>query len=884
MKQQLRTADIRQAFLDYFKRQGHEIVLSSSLIPSNDPTILFTNSGMVQFKNIFLGKERATHRRVVTVQRCLRAGGKHNDLENVGYTNRHHTFFEMLGNFSFGDYFKKEAIHYAWQFLTYELNIDPQKLWITVHEKDQETAHLWQKEFKKSNIFPQGLNFLGDEDNFWSMGEIGPCGYCSEIYYDHGDKIPGNIPGEKNEGERYVEIWNLVFMEFDRDIQGNLIKLPKPSIDTGMGLERIAAAIQGVCDNYTTDIFVEFHNKFIELLQTKSNISSMVLNSNETRIASRIIADHIRASVFLIADGVLISNEKAGYVLRSIIRRAVYYLYLLGVKEPFFFYLVKPLISILRESYSEMQLQDKSSQIMSILEQEEGKFLITIDRGLKILENELSKLEGNTIPGKTAFNLHDTYGFPIILTTEIARKRGLNIDQIGFKTSMENQRKMARNTSKFETIINIKIETAINTSKFIGYAKTQCVAKIYGIFKQDGTPIDNIAEKEQGIIILNQTPFYAESGGQIGDAGEIYDNDNIFVVQNTQKYGLLYLHYGYLKKGELKLHEIVTAKISNTRRQLIRLNHSSVHLLHRSLHLIIGEHAMQRGSYVDDQRLRFDFVHSSALTDDEINNLEKMVNAQIRNTLMVKTTIKTLTEAKQDGAIAIFGEKYGDKVRIITIGEFSKELCGGTHIKNTGEIGLFKITGETGIAAGIRRIEAVTGEKALIFVSNIENKLKLSASLLKVNIEEITNKIAKIQEENNNKEKKILQLQNELLVTKINTLMDLTVNIKGVSVLVTKLYNIDGGVLRQMIDSVKHRLPSAIIVIATVNDNKIKIAAGVTKNLFEKIAADELVQCITKQIDGNGGGRVDYAEGGGTNIDRLQIALESIPLLVKNKL
>ncbi|MDR1057762.1 MAG: alanine--tRNA ligase [Coxiellaceae bacterium] len=873
-----KTTDIRQIFLDYFKHQGHKVISSSSLIPSDDPTLFFTNAGMVQFKDIFLGKEKNKYPRVATVQRCLRASGKHNDLENVGYTNRHHTFFEMLGNFSFGDYFKREAIHYAWQFLTQELGIDPQKLWVTVHEKDQEAEQLWREELKKSNTTPQGLSHLGDKDNFWSMGEIGPCGYCSEIYYDHGEKLPGDIPGGKNEGDRYVEIWNLVFMEFERDTYGNLTKLPKPSIDTGMGLERIAAAIQGVHDNYATDIFVELHNKFIEALQTKFNISPQILNSEEARITSRVIADHIRASVFLIADGVLPSNEKAGYVLRSIIRRAVYYLYRLEVKKPFFFQLVKPLVNILGDA------TNKTAQIESLLRQEEVKFLDTLDRGLKILENELLQLKGNTIPGEVAFNLHDTYGFPIILTTEIAKKRGINVDQTGFAAEMAKQQAISRSANKFEMSTNLKIEVDIKTTEFVGYTQSKCATRICGLFKKDGTLINGITEGKEGIVILEKTPFYAESGGQVGDSGEIYTNTSTFVVQNTQKCGSLHLHYGYLKKGTLNSHEEVTAEIDETRRQMIRLNHSAAHLLHHGLHLVIGEHAIQRGSYVDNQRLRFDFTHFSALIKDELNKIEKLVNTQIRATLEVKTTIQSLAEAKRDGAWAIFGEKYGEKVRVVTMGGFSKELCGGTHINNTGEIGLFKITSETGIAAGIRRIEVVTGENALVWINKIESELKKSAQLLGVNLDRVTDKIVKIQEENHSQGKEILRLQSELMNRKSKDLAKLAMNIKGVSVLSTKLYNVKSNVLRQMIDSLRQQLHSAVVVIAIVNNDKIKVVAGITQDLLGRVKANELLQHITKQIDGGGGGRADYAEGGGTNIASLQVALESVLPWVKNKL
>jgi len=883
MKKIFKTAEIRQAFLEYFSKQEHKIIASSALIPNNDPTLFFTNAGMVQFKNIFLGKEKSKYPRAVTIQRCLRASGKHNDLENVGYTNRHHTFFEMLGNFSFGDYFKKEAIHYAWQFLTKDLGIDPKKLWVTVHEKDQEAEKLWQEEFKSSNTFPQGLNHLGDKDNFWAMGETGPCGYCSEIYYDHGEKIPGNQPGSHTEGDRYVEIWNLVFMQFERDAKGNLTQLPKPSIDTGMGLERITAVVQGVHDNYATDVFVDFHNEFITLLNTKFKISPKVLSSEEARIASRVIADHIRSTTFLIAEGTVPSNEKTGYVLRSIIRRAVYYLYRIGVKKPFFFQLVKPLVNILGDIYPEIQLANKTAYISNIIEQEEIRFLETLDRGLKILDHEISQLKNNTISGKTAFNLHDTYGLPIILITEISRQRSINLDLIGYEKEMENQRTISRAASKFEISGNLKIKVDAESTEFIGYTQSKCISKICGLFKQDGAPIESI-DKETGIIVLEKTPFYAESGGQSGDQGEISSDTGVFIVQDTQKYGALHLHYGYMQKGFISFKQEVTAKIDEVRRQLTKLNHSATHLLHRSLHLIIGEHALQRGSFVDSNRLRFDFTHPTSLTQEEINKIEKIVNTQIRATSEVKTTIKSLEEAKNDGAFALFGEKYGENVRVVTMGNFSKELCGGTHVTNTGEIGLFKISEETSIASGIRRIEAVTGETALSWVNKIENELKKSSLALGVGFAQVVDKIEKILDEGQSQLKEITRLQSELMSSKSKDLVNLAINVKGVSVLSTTIYNTDGKMLRQTVDSLKQQLRSAVIVIATVSDNKIKLVAGVTKDLLDKVKANELLQYIAKQLDGSGGGRVDYAEGGGTNIANLKMALEAVFPWLKNKL
>ncbi|MBU0744124.1 MAG: alanine--tRNA ligase [Gammaproteobacteria bacterium] len=879
--------EIRRAFVDYFARHNHKVVASSSLIPIDDPTLFFTNAGMIQFKNTFLGKEKRKYTRAVSVQRCLRASGKHNDLENVGYTTRHHTFFEMLGNFSFGYYFKQEAIHYAWDFLTKELGIDPKKLWITIHHKDKETEKLWQKEFEKTNSSAQGLSYCDDKDNFWSMGEIGPCGYCSEIFYDHGEKFAGDPPGGKNEGERYVEIWNLVFMQFDRDAKGNLIPLPKPSIDTGMGLERIAAVMQNVHDNYKTDTFVKLHSNLVDILVNKLNIFAdehLMSESFEAKIASRVVSDHIRAAVFLIADGVLPSNEKSGYVLRSIIRRAVYYLYRLGVRKPAFFQLVGPLIALLSDAYPQMQLGKMQNQIEITIEQEEIKFLDTLDRGLKILEQEISKLRGKTIPGDIAFTLHDTYGLPIILTSEIARERSLSIDQIGFEKEMEKQRETSRAASKFETPDNMKLEIDLETTEFIGYTQNTCNSKIYGIFKKDGAPAKNLNTGDEGIIVLEKTPFYAESGGQIGDTGEIYSHKGNFIVQDTQKYGHIYIHLGYMASGSLDINEGITAEIDAKKRQMTCLNHSTTHLLHNSLRLVLGEHAVQRGSSVDSTRLRFDFTNTNPLTKEELREIEYLVNSKIRAVLEVKTAVKSIEEAKNDGAFALFGEKYGEKVRVVTMGDFSKELCGGTHVNNTGEIGLFKITNEIGIAAGMRRIEAATGNNALIWVDKIETELKKSAQELGVGLDQVVDKIEQISKENRARDKELSRLQSEVTTNKSKDLASQAININGVSVLSTKLNNVDSKVLRQTVDALKQKLGSAIVVVATTSLNKVQLTVGVTKDLISKIKANELLQHITDQIDGSGGGREDMAQGGGNNVTALQTALDSVLPWAKNKL
>lgn len=878
------TFELRKMFLDYFQSHGHAIVPSSSLIPANDPTLLFTNAGMVQFKDIFLGKEKPKNTRVVTAQRCMRAGGKHNDLENVGYTTRHHTFFEMLGNFSFGDYFKREAIHYAWEFLTVTLGIDPQKLWITVHENDTETEQFWAEEFKKTKTKAQGLSLCGDKDNFWAMGETGPCGYCSEIFYDHGKKFLGDPPGGKIEGERYVEIWNLVFMQFERDEGGKLTPLPKPSIDTGMGLERLAAVMQGVHDNYAIDIFTGLLDEFIKILKDKCGINTTILDSKEAKIAGRVIVDHIRACVFLIAEGITPSNERAGYVLRSIIRRAVYYLYHLGVRQPVFFQFVYPLISVTKNFYPELQLEKQQKQIASTIEQEEIKFLDTLDRGLKILNQEIAKLKNNTIPGSVIFNLHDTYGFPAILTTEIARTRGLLSDQAGYETAMEKQRHASRAASKFSSTDKVKL-TISGTTEFVGYTKSNCASTILGLFKKDGTKVQHLNINEEGIVVLNKTPFYAESGGQVGDRGKIYADTNFFEVEDTQKYGAVYLHYGVMKKGNFSLKSNVTAEIDEERRQAIKLNHSATHLLHSSLRLVLGDHAVQRGSSVDDKKLRFDFTHSTALTAEELHELEQIVNNQIRANLVVHTAIKSLEDAKREDVFALFGEKYGDEVRVVKMGDFSKELCGGTHVNATGEIGLFKIVSEVSIAAGIRRIEAVTGENALIWVNEMENELKKIGQVLSVSTAQIVDRLQQIFAEKHIQEKELISLRNKNVVSDRQSLINQAIAFGKIKVLAVKLSNVDNKVLRQEVDILRKHLGSSVVALATVtNDNKAQLIVGVTADLTSKIKANELMQYLTKQIGGSGGGRADLAQGGGTNIDMLNSALDSVVPWLKSKI
>jgi len=881
----MESPEIRNKFIQYFEKHGHKHISSSSLVPANDPTLLFTNAGMVQFKDVFLGKEEPKYKRAVTCQRCLRAGGKHNDLENVGYTTRHHTFFEMLGNFSFGDYFKKEAIHFAWDFLTNKksegcLEIDPQRLWVTVHKKDKEAQELWENEFKESGKHAQGIGLCGDEDNFWAMGETGPCGYCSEIFYDHGDKLKGGKPGAPDEGgERYVEIWNLVFMQFERDSKGNLTELAKKSVDTGMGLERIAAVMQGTHDNYQTSDFKELT---IKALPTHETFPGP--NNRDIAIANRVIADHIRASIFLIADGILPSNEGRGYVLRSILRRAIYHLYICGIKRPFlqgflqrggnFADGVIDILAMYNDVYPE--LEKKRAEITSVITREEKQFLETLERGVKILDQELSKIKTKVIPGNVVFYLHDTYGFPSILTAEIAKKRGFTIDQAGFEVEMDKQRERSRAASKFSTKGEFKLDIS-GATKFVDYEQLSSQSKILHLLKCDGSKTESLETGEAGLVVLDQTPFYAESGGQVGDIGYLATKDHFqFKVTNTQKHGALFLHEGIVECGNFAVGITVEAKVDEMRRTAIKLNHSSAHLLHKALQKVLGEHATQRGSLVDAEKLRFDFAHFSAVTPEELLQIENIVNTAIRADLEVATKIKSLEDARKEGVVALFGEKYGENVRVVKMGDFSQELCGGTHVKHTGEIGVFKITSESGVAAGIRRIEAVTGENALSLFQSFETQLARIANILKCNHNQIFIKLEQIFSEKRAQEKELTRLTKELAGGKGKDLAGLALKINNVNVLATKIDAVDIKNLRQTVDMLKQQLEPAIIALATISDNKIQLLVGVSKTICEKYKANELLQHIAKQIDGSGGGRADMAQGGGTNLENLDVALKSV--------
>src|SRR5579883_496002 len=842
---------LRSLFLDYFQDRGHEVVASSSLVPGNEPTLLFTNAGMVQFKDVFLGKELRPYKRAASSQRCVRAGGKHNDLERVGYTARHHTFFEMLGNFSFGDYFKREAIQFAWDFLTNTLKIPQEKLWVTVFKDDHEAADIWLKEMK---VDPKRFSYCGEDSNFWSMGATGPCGPCTEIFYDHGAEIFGGPPGTPDEdGDRYVEIWNLVFMQYDRAADGSLTPLPKPSVDTGMGLERITAVMQGVHNNYDTDLF----QPIIKTMAKLANIKDL------TNTSLRVIADHIRSSAFLIVDGVTPSNEGRGYVLRRIIRRALRHGYKLGLADQLFFYqLVQPLVDEMGEAYPELVKAQK--HIENVLRAEEEQFGNTLTVGMKLFENEVAKLKGQKIiSGETVFKLYDTCGFPVDLVEDMARERNLQIDFEGFETLMNQQRERSRQASKFtadyHTGANIDSET-----EFLGYEELKIEnAKIIALYR-DGQPVNELKSGEKGSVILDRTPFYAESGGQVGDQGVLTDvkTGAEFHVLDTQKQGQAIVHLGDIgKKGTLKTGDTVCAIVNAERRAAAVLNHSATHLLHHVLRSTLGEHVVQKGSLVEPERLRFDFSHSAALTPDEIKLIEKRVNDQIRANHEATVRITTPEEAVQSGALALFGEKYGDTVRVVRFGD-SVELCGGTHAHHTGDIGIFKITSESGIAAGIRRIEAVTGDGAMRWIEKRELDLK--------------QKLAQSDEKIRLLEKEIEQLKEKLASSTSQDLVKDAKDIEGVKVLAARLENMDAKSLRTAVDQLKNKLGRAVIALAVVKDNKATVVAGVTKDCTDKIKAGDLVNMVASQIGGKGGGRPDMAEAGGNQPEHLDQALFSV--------
>ncbi|HHA4873085.1 TPA: alanine--tRNA ligase [Escherichia coli] len=871
------TAEIRQAFLDFFHSKGHQVVASSSLVPHNDPTLLFTNAGMNQFKDVFLGLDKRNYSRATTSQRCVRAGGKHNDLENVGYTARHHTFFEMLGNFSFGDYFKHDAIQFAWELLTSEkwFALPKERLWVTVYESDDEAYEIWEKEV---GIPRERIIRIGDNkgapyasDNFWQMGDTGPCGPCTEIFYDHGDHIWGGPPGSPEEdGDRYIEIWNIVFMQFNRQADGTMEPLPKPSVDTGMGLERIAAVLQHVNSNYDIDLFRT-------LIQAVAKVTGATDLSNKSL---RVIADHIRSCAFLIADGVMPSNENRGYVLRRIIRRAVRHGNMLGAKETFFYKLVGPLIDVMGSAGEDLKRQQ--AQVEQVLKTEEEQFARTLERGLALLDEELAKLSGDTLDGETAFRLYDTYGFPVDLTADVCRERNIKVDEAGFDAAMEEQRRRAREASGFGADYNamIRVDSA---SEFKGYDHLELNGKVTALFV-DGKSVDAINAGQEAVVVLDQTPFYAESGGQVGDKGELKGANFSFAVEDTQKYGQAIGHIGKLAVGSLKVGDAVQADVDEARRARIRLNHSATHLMHAALRQVLGTHVSQKGSLVNDKVLRFDFSHNEAMKPEEIRAVEDLVNAQIRRNLPIETNIMDLEAAKAKGAMALFGEKYDERVRVLSMGDFSTELCGGTHASRTGDIGLFRIISESGTAAGVRRIEAVTGEGAIATVHADSDRLSEVAHLLKGDSNNLTDKVRSVLERTRQLEKELQQLKEQAAAQESANLSSKAIDVNGVKLLVSELSGVEPKMLRTMVDDLKNQLGSTIIVLATVAEGKVSLIAGVSKDVTDRVKAGELIGMVAQQVGGKGGGRPDMAQAGGTDAAALPAALASVKGWVSAKL
>lgn len=863
-------AELRTSFLNFFKRRGHEVVASSSLVPGDDPTLLFTNAGMVQFKDVFLGLEKRPYLRAASSQRCVRAGGKHNDLENVGFTARHHTFFEMLGNFSFGDYFKEEAILHAWEFLTGVLQLPPEKLWVTVYAEDTEAADLW---LKKIGIDKNRFSRIGTKDNFWQMGDTGPCGPCSEIFYDHGPEIPGGPPGSPDaDGDRYIEIWNLVFMQYNRSADGKLSPLPKPSVDTGMGLERLAAVMQGVHSNYEIDLFRN-------LLDAAAKVTGA---RNEGQSSLRVISDHIRSCAFLIADGVVPSNEGRGYVLRRIIRRAIRHGHKLGCKDTFFYKLVKPLVNEMGEAYPELA----SAQVLieKALKTEEERFAQTLENGLLILNEAFSSMKGKTVPGDIVFKLYDTYGFPVDLTADIARERGYQLDTQGFERAMEEQRSLARSSSQFGANIGPSLDIK-SGSEFIGYDHLHGRSEIKHLLRNN-EPVDSLSEGEDGIIVLAKTPFYAEAGGQVGDRGELVtDNGARFHVEDSQKHADAILHIGRVLAGGLHKGQIVNAVVDAQLRRATVQNHSATHLLHAALRRVLGTHVQQKGSLVNEHRLRFDFSHTSALTHDEIRKIEILVNEQIQANHQAQARSMSLQDAKKSGAMALFGEKYGDQVRVMTMGDFSVELCGGTHVARTGDIGLFRIVSESGIAAGVRRIEAVTGMNALNLAYETEARLDRVGAALKADHDQIEPKVMQLVDRNRELEKEMQKLKARLADRNTGgSITEQAIDIGGVRIVAECLDGADNKILRDTLDQLKQKLKTAVIVLAAVENEKVLLVAGVTKDTVERVHAGELVNYVAQQVGGRGGGRPDMAQAGGVNPAALKPALESVKDWVKNKL
>ena len=869
----MKSAEVRQKFLEFYQSRGHEIVASSPLVPGNDPTLLFTNAGMVQFKDLFLGKEKRSYERAVSSQRCVRAGGKHNDLENVGYTARHHTFFEMLGNFSFGDYFKHEAIAFAWEFVTKELGLPADRLWVTVYEDDDEAADIWIKEI---GVDPARLSRLGEKDNFWAMGDTGPCGPCSEIFYDHGADVPGGPPGTPEEdGDRYVEIWNLVFMQYDRAEDGTLTPLPKPSVDTGMGLERVSAVMQGVHSNYQIDLFANLIGATADIIGVKQrDLPSLY-----------VIADHIRACSFLIVDGVLPSNEGRGYVLRRIIRRAIRHGYKLGMSDPFFHLLVAPLVAEMGEAYPELAAQ--ADHVRKILLQEEERFAETLDQGMRILEESIAGMHGSVIPGRTVFKLYDTYGFPIDLTEDIARERQLTLDHAGFKQEMEAQRTRARASSMFGSVgtaSDAKLVADLPATEFTGYENLEGQAKVVALICE-GKSVESLEPGQTGQVVLQATPFYAESGGQVGDTGELAGANSHFKVMDSQKLGHSVSHIGELSGGAIKLGETLTATVDAQRRQAIVLNHSATHLLHAALRQVLGEHVNQKGSRVAPERLRFDFSHYEAVTSEQLRQVEDLVNEQVRRNGEASTAVMGYDEAIEAGAMALFGEKYGEHVRVLKIGDFSTELCGGTHVDQAGDIGLMRIVSESGVAAGVRRIEALSGKSALDWIRAQDDQLGELADMVKGPKEDLADKVRQLLQRNRSLEKELEKLKSQLAGGRSTDLADQAVDVKGVKVVAARLEGADRKTLRTAMDQLKDRLGSAVVVLAAVTGpEELALIAGVTKDRMGQVKAGDLINAVAQQVGGRGGGRPDMAQAGGSDVAKLDEALGSVVAWVEERL
>ena len=865
----MKSAEIRQKFLQFFADRGHEIVPSSSLVPGNDPTLLFTNAGMVQFKDAFLGDEVRSVNRATSSQRCVRAGGKHNDLENVGYTARHHTFFEMLGNFSFGDYFKREAIKYAWEFLTVELGLPAEKLWVTVYQDDDEAAALWLDEMK---IDPTRFSRLGEKDNFWAMGDTGPCGPCSEIFFDHGEDVPGGPPGSPDEdGDRYIEIWNLVFMQYERKADGTLTPLPKPSVDTGAGLERVAAVLQNVHSNYEIDLF----QSLLADIGVITGVEDLTNNS------LRVIADHIRSCSFLIVDGVLPSNEGRGYVLRRIIRRAVRHGYQLGVKEVFFYKIVAGLVKVMGEAYPE--LKAKQSSVEKALRDEEQQFARTLENGMAILEKAIANLNGDTLAGETVFKLYDTYGFPVDLTADVARESGITLDMEGFEAAMQVQRAQARAAGNFSAVDKLELD-GVEVTDFRGYEALEASGDVAAIYV-NGKPQDSLKAGEAATLVLTSSPFYGESGGQVGDSGTLFAEGVEFRVDDTQKQNDVLLHIGELVIGSLKVGDALAGQVEASARKAITLNHSATHLMHAALRNTLGEHVTQKGSLVDATRLRFDFSHSAPVTADELAKIEAAVNAEILANTQVAKEVMALEAAQQRGAMALFGEKYGDEVRVVSMGgKFSVEFCGGTHVERTGDIGLFKILSESGISAGVRRIEAVTGQGALALVAREEQTLKQLCELVKANQDDLLERVKQINASNKTLEKELDQLKAKMASSAGSDLAASAKEVGGIKLLACAVDDFDPKALRETVDQLKNKLGTAVVLLISTAGGKVSIVAGVSKDLTDRIKAGELANMVATQVGGKGGGRPDMAMAGGSDVEAVPAAVASVEEWVANKL